>query len=252
MNKLYKELITSNIEKALKDFKASGNYHHSVLKGRAREIFITNLLKPFLQPEIGICTGVVIDSLNNHSKQIDIIIYNKAVVPSFLLNENEGVIPIEAVLATIEVKSVLKVNKNDDKKDTLKQGIANARSIKVLQEMGISKIRQNSALCCLVALESEIAKGQEFDRLKKYVKEFNETEEYVKVPVSDFLIIGNSFHQCVDAKDRKDEEPVFESIMAVPKQNNEIVEFIISLMNTCNLFSKQRDYLNVPLECYLR
>ena len=125
MNKLYFRLVESRIKKALEDSKIAEEYDNQVLKGRAREIFISDLLKPFLSTNFEICTGHVIDSVNGHSRQIDIIIFDSRIIPPIMLTEGEGIIPYEAVLATIEVKTKLDAEK-------LKESIENARSIKTL------------------------------------------------------------------------------------------------------------------------
>lgn len=154
LNKLYQELVISNIQKALKDYEAAENYNHPGLKGRAREIFVTNLLKPFLNPTFGICTGIVIDSNNNQSKQIDIIIYDKNVLPPSMLNDNEGIIPIESVLATIEVKTNLD-------SEELSNSIENARSIKFLKPKFKRTNIKNSPVYCIFAFKSNLTEKSE-------------------------------------------------------------------------------------------
>ena len=126
MNKLYRGAVLTNIHKAIKAAENAKSYDHRGLKGRAREIFVANLLEPYLYPTLGICTGIVIDSEDHQSKQIDVIIYDKQIVPPLLLTEAEGIIPYESVLATIEVKTKLTCTE-------LKKSIKNAISVKQLK-----------------------------------------------------------------------------------------------------------------------
>jgi len=64
------------------------------------------LLLPLLPPSIGVSSGVIISWQGHQSPQMDVIIYDKTLLPPFLLAE-KGLIPIEAVLFAIEVKSKL-------------------------------------------------------------------------------------------------------------------------------------------------
>ena len=125
MNKLYRDIVIANIKNAINKSEAADNYDNRVLKERAREIFITELLQPYLNPTMGTCTGIVIDSDGNHSNQIDVIIFDRNVIPPSMLSTDEGVIPSESVLARIEIKSKLTISE-------LKKAVNNARSLKTL------------------------------------------------------------------------------------------------------------------------
>src|SRR5579862_202739 len=107
MNPHYPKWAQSRIELALSQSEDASELTHPGLKGRAREVFIKDLLTPFLSPNLGTCTGVVVDSHGGSSEQIDIIIYDKTLIPSLLFTGEDGVVPFESVLATIEVKSEL-------------------------------------------------------------------------------------------------------------------------------------------------
>jgi len=239
MNKLYKEMVITNIKKALSESKAAGNYDNQVLKGRAREIFIPNLLRPFISPTIDICTGIVIDSANNHSKQIDIVLFEKSIIPPFLLKEGEGIIPYESVLATVEVKSRL------DRKEVIKS-VQNARSIKILEpffaEIKSSGISKNSPACYIFSFSSDLTKKSEYERLKEVVDYENSKKNKIPiyVPISGVCIPDKGFLVCVKAK----EDPVFEEI----HKDNEhyiILEFLTHIIDICNLLSAQRNKIYI-------
>jgi len=99
---------TSNIMKILIE-KAKGisDIHHKGIKGRLRELFITEILNSFLTVQFGIGTGSIINQKGVQSNQTDIIIYDKRILPPFIKEKNLAVYPAESVIATIEVKSVL-------------------------------------------------------------------------------------------------------------------------------------------------
>ena len=91
---------------ALREAAALRAVGHDGLTGELRELLIGNLLAPLLPPTVGVSSGIIISSENQQSPQTDIIIYDKMVLPPFLLAE-KGLVPVEAVLFSIEVKSEL-------------------------------------------------------------------------------------------------------------------------------------------------
>ncbi len=171
MNELYRNRVISKVKSVLSESLVVNNYNNQALKGRAREIFISELLKPFLNPTIGICTGIVIDSDNNQSKQIDIILYDKNILPPSMLTEDEGIIPYESALVIIEVKSKLN-------RDEVQKSVQNARSIKLLQpffvEIKRSGESKGSPACFIFAFDSDLKNKSEYERLQQIVDEENE------------------------------------------------------------------------------
>jgi hypothetical protein len=107
MNKLYRGMVEASIRKAIDVAATAGQLDHRGLRGRAREIFVADLLAPLLYPTMGVCTGVVVDSEGNQSRQTDVIVFDRRIVPPLLLEASEGMIPAESVLFAIEVKSFL-------------------------------------------------------------------------------------------------------------------------------------------------
>ena len=84
-----------------------GPITNPTLKGELRELLIADLFSRFLVPTFGIGTGQIINQKEELSNQIDIIIYDKRILPPFVQNQNIGIYPAEAVVAVIEVKSQL-------------------------------------------------------------------------------------------------------------------------------------------------
>ena len=77
---------------------------HSVVKGKLRELFVSNFLSKLLVSQFGIGIGsAIINQRGEQSSEIDIIIYDKRILPPFI-GEQVGAFPAESVLATIEVK----------------------------------------------------------------------------------------------------------------------------------------------------
>ena len=86
---------------------------------------MSELLRPLLPPDFGVATGVIISSDDVQSAQQDIIIYNNRILPPFL-TDGPAIVPIESVVATIEVKSSLDATE-------LKKAYINARTVRVLR-----------------------------------------------------------------------------------------------------------------------
>jgi hypothetical protein len=243
MNELYLGLVASRVKKALEDSQVAEAYDNQVLKGRAREIFISDLLKPFLSKNFEICTGHIIDSRNGHSRQIDIIVFDSRIIPPIMLTEGEGVIPYEAVLATIEVKTTLNAEELD-------KSIENARSIKILnpnfQEILRNDKVKHSPVCYVFAFTSDLAEKDELKRLEERVEKSNRDNAEIEVPISGLCIADKCFLYCEDAKQR----PLQFKTTALGKNHLNVMEFLLNVVNTCNIMASERE--RFYLDMYLR
>jgi hypothetical protein len=83
---------------------------HNLTKGQLRELFVANILKPFLSSQFGVGTGIIVNQKGEESQQTDIVIYDTRIIPPFIKEQNIGVYPAESVIAAIEVKSRLTKN----------------------------------------------------------------------------------------------------------------------------------------------
>lgn len=243
MNKLYFGMVESLVKKALEDSRVAEGYDNQVLKGRAREIFVSNLLRPFLSKNYEICTGHIIDSKDGYSRQIDVIIFDSRIIPPFMLTEGEGIIPYEGVLATIEVKSTLDA-------EELSKSIENARSIKTLkpdfQEILKGSEIKHSPICYVFAFGSDLTQKDELIRLQEQVDKSNDGTPEVKVPISGLCVTNRCFLFCQDAES----SPPNFCVVTHDENNMNVVEFLLNLVNTCNMMAAEREclYLNMYLK----
>ncbi len=231
----YRHAAVDKIERAIAAAIASRSLNHALFKGRLREILITELVQPFLLPQFGVATGLIVDQYGNQSKQIDIIIYDERVVPPLMLSSSEGIVPCHSVLATIEVKSRLNMTE-------LKKAVKNARSVKFLKynyettplpgERGFEMIFQQKLLdllpdngnikeqirhalfdisspaCYLFAFTSDLAASRsiqdEQGRLQQIVDAANTADDDILVPISGLCIADKGFSYCsaIDAANR--------------------------------------------------
>ena len=96
-------LVKGFIEQSL----SLSSLQHKPTKGQLRELFVTNIPKPFLSSQFEIGTGVIINQKGEQSDQTDIIIYDTRTIPPFIKEQNIGVYPAESVIGVVEVKSRL-------------------------------------------------------------------------------------------------------------------------------------------------
>lgn len=95
-------------------YELSGGVEHDGEKGAFREFFLTQLIQPLIPQHFGVGSGVVEDSKGMQSRQTDIIIYDRRLLPPIFLAGNRGIFPIDSVLCVIEVKSKLKASHYKD------------------------------------------------------------------------------------------------------------------------------------------
>ena len=108
VDNLYREFFRAKVISAIAHAKAVANLRHQGVKGQVLEILIGQLFVPLLPSDVGVGSGHILCSYTGRqSRQIDIILYNKAILPPLLLDGTLGVFPIESVLYTIEVKTKL-------------------------------------------------------------------------------------------------------------------------------------------------
>lgn len=118
---IIKQYSSGLVKGFIEKIKSTDAIEHSLGKGELRELFINELLNNWLTEQFSISTGFVVDINGNQSSQTDIIIYDNTLLPPFIKQLNLGVIPIETVLATIEVKSYLDMVKLIDSEDKAKR-----------------------------------------------------------------------------------------------------------------------------------
>jgi hypothetical protein len=234
MNRLFRDALKSSIRKTLEDSQVVQTVSNPSAKGRAREVFVTNLLRPYISPTVSICTGCITDYEGGQSRQIDIILFDKTVIPPLMLTEIEGIVPVESVLATVEVKSLLT-------RTELRKSMENARSIKLLEplfaEIKRSDEPKRSPPAYVFAFKSDLGHKSEYQRLKEVVDHSNrDGRDKVYVPVSALCVPGKALVYCTEAT----KEPKFCEREA-DNEYGEVVEFLMRMVDTASLLSLQRN-----------
>lgn len=131
MQKKILKNIFDNLEQSLFN-DMNIRIEHNLEDGKYREYLVKNVLEKIIPSKYSITNGFIIDSDNNISDEMDIIIYDKNYVPPFF-DETYTVVPIESVITVIQVKTTLNSK-------TLKDSIANLNSIDKLNSKTGGKI----------------------------------------------------------------------------------------------------------------
>lgn len=87
---------------------------HSGEKGREIEEKIREALARVLPEKIGVSHGFVIDSNDNSSNQMDIVLYDKMNTPKIYNGDSVQILPVESTYACGEIKTMLDLGKLED------------------------------------------------------------------------------------------------------------------------------------------
>lgn len=105
---VYQALLRSRITGAIASARAAAAITHPGLKGQVLEILVSDLFVPLLPSDIGVGSGQIVECERGMlSSEVDIILYDKSILPPMLFSTRQGIFPIEAVLYAIEVKTTL-------------------------------------------------------------------------------------------------------------------------------------------------
>lgn len=108
---MIQELIEHKIRTSYELYKAAGLLDHGGEKGSLRELFLIDLIQSIIPHQFGIGSGIIVDKWKRQSKQHDIIVYDKRLIPPLLTEGRGGIFPVDSVLRVVEIKSTL--TKND-------------------------------------------------------------------------------------------------------------------------------------------
>jgi uncharacterized protein DUF6602 len=104
---IYQGFLRATVKGAICSARAAAGLAHPGIKGTVLEILTRQLFKPLLPADIAVGTGQIIDSAGSLSPQIDVLLYDRSILPPILFDESLGIFPVEAALYAIEVKTTL-------------------------------------------------------------------------------------------------------------------------------------------------
>lgn len=109
-NRTTLRLMESFVKQTTERLAVAALLEHPGEVGRAREEALRDHLRSFLPHAIGVSTGFVIDAHHNRSRQIDVILHFADYHAVFNVN-GIPLVPVEAAIAVIEVKSAVRDHK---------------------------------------------------------------------------------------------------------------------------------------------
>jgi hypothetical protein len=149
------------------DSLASGIGHHGI-EGEIREIAAKECIEPFLTQSYQCGTGKVIDSLQNLTDQLDLIVYHKKVAPPILVGRDLGLYPVECVRYVFEVKTTLNAR---EVRDSNKKFRSVSRLLSFPQKDHDGSIKGGILpTTVLLAFNSDIT-SSEIERYKKHTED---------------------------------------------------------------------------------
>lgn len=166
-------ILASRVHGVIAEAQALKVLPHAGLRGRYRELALTRLIAPLMPPSCIAMHGSAVDTEGRRfasdgpglKTEDDVLVVDRDRVPAFLFAEGEGIVPIEAVLAKIEVKSVLTSAE-------LRQAIAGAMAfLKTPLVIPDEDLIGGAALQCVFAFDSDMREKNELSRLLEMVRD---------------------------------------------------------------------------------
>lgn len=186
-NEIFRKRIISEIKSAVNKAKDIGALQHSGMKGRLREIVIQDLIEPLLPNGIEVATGSIIDSYEKETPQMDVIIYSTTLLPPFMKMREQTIVPVEACIQAIEIKSQLTATEVSD-------AIGKATAFKDLAIRGHEPFRNGQrvpkvdSIFSLFAFDTDLS-----ERGKKEIERYEErvpSSLKTRVLINDICVVG--------------------------------------------------------------
>ena len=133
---------------------------HAGERGSEREASLRTFLQAYLPSKYAVTNGEIVDEFRQTSRQCDLVIYDHLNCPLLLAGKDYRVFPVEPVLATVEVKSVLSSAELQDASEKIK-------SIKTLK-------RQNGPIAGIVFAYSSVWKTDPMGNIADNLQKINQ------------------------------------------------------------------------------
>lgn len=231
INNQYQEIFRAKVKSAIEHANAASSVTHTGVKGQILEILISQLFYPLLPADIGIGTGQIIESYSGQlSNQVDIILYDRSILPPILYDQRLGIFPIEAVLYAIEVKTTLSASELQTAHESAKRlntkfGYRPGKT----DDLGKrTNHKIEKARSVVFALKSDLS-GTSLNEAERYLKIYTNDSPYIRA----ICVAGREYWY------EKDNYWI-----GVKGENgfNEVMAFIGGITNTYRSVSESRGY----------
>ena len=193
-HELIRNRFRNAVAAAVAKYQETTNLNHSGLKGRFREIFVSDLLQPIFPSDFFAGSGVVVDHQGGTSREADVVIFDKFHIPAILYKTEEGYFPIEGTYYLGEIKSRLT-------KHELLDAIGKFRRVKDLYPLQNAQGRRPDPHRFLFAWSSDLKHGGIEEEFARYV----ETDELALTnPAATVIcIVGKGYCSAIHTPDGK-------------------------------------------------
>jgi hypothetical protein len=103
----FREILHQAQEELWLAFEKTKSVQHSGIKGTGRENAVADFLREKLPGRFGVARGEAFDVGKQRSAQLDVVVYDQMAVNPLRIDADNVLFPAEALLAVIEVKSIL-------------------------------------------------------------------------------------------------------------------------------------------------
>jgi hypothetical protein len=223
----YQALLRAKIRSAIEEARSAAVFSHQGVKGTVLEILVERIFKPMLPADIGVGTGQIIDCFQTSmSDQVDIILYDKSILPPVLIDEKTGIFPIESVLYAIEVKTTL----NSFELAKAHRSAKKLSELKFLSGLQAQDKSSNHPIepvrSVIFALNSDL-KGSSLTEAKRYKKIYNDKSAYIRAI-------------CVAGQEYWYDDGEYWAGFNRASNHDETLTFIAGVTNTYKTISKSR------------
>lgn len=229
------ELLATRVQKVVNDSKQFGKLEHAGTKGRWRELFVSELIEPLLPDGVSVTTGILVDSKGIQSRQLDIIIYASDALPPILRSVEQSLIPVDAAIQVIEVKSRMNAAEMKDcikKAESVKSlflliaGEEYPPPFNAILETELKHPIRVETIFSVFAFESDLkgTKKTEWERYRELAK-----EDPNRVYINDICVVGSGYWS-MSCKEG----------VGADEDYNEVLSMLIPMLNSLPLWKKLR------------
>jgi hypothetical protein len=184
-NPLFVNDLRLRIESALAAARHAAELRHPGLTGAVREILVRELIRPILPPHIEVGNGKIVDHVGNVSGEIDIVIYDRSVLPPLLYGTQGtlGAFPVEACLYAIQVKST---SSSTNLRDVIRHGRSLADLVYLREACGPGGNPINRVIPAYFAFATDLAdaSGDAIPEVERWRREHDATDfQFIEAPI---------------------------------------------------------------------
>jgi len=233
------DVYRARLQRLQNKFDESSNVDHGPTKGSMREGYLLDLFRDIVPSKYAVEGGFICDIRGNKSRQLDFIIANTSEIPPVALESDVALIPAEAALITLEIKSTLR---HSDREQIEKQvNSINQLGVARFEDLGIDygEDAKFSIPTFIFAFESDLSR----DAVDEWLLEIDQLMG---------ICIFGSHYKLKHGVDTGEEYKTFKIETHKGEDLSETMIFIFSLLRAASLSAQLRKRFFPVLPLYIR